>query len=64
MHMAAAARIGSGGDATYTGAAIMIAAACARVPLGHWRKSAKIAGGRPVGPLEDELGEPGVKHGR
>jgi len=52
--------------ATYTAAAMMIAATWGRtlLPLGEFRKSANVPGRRPIRTLEYELGEPGVKHGQ
>jgi hypothetical protein len=52
--------------AVYTAGAMMIAGAWGRtvLPLGEYRKSANMPGGRPMRPLEYELGEPGVRQGQ
>jgi succinate-acetate transporter protein len=52
--------------AAYTAGAMMIAGAWGRtvLPLGEYRKAANVPGGRPVRPLEYELGEPGVRQGQ
>jgi succinate-acetate transporter protein len=52
--------------AAYVAGAMMIAGAWGRtiLPLGEYRKSANVPGGRPIRTLEYELGEPGVRHGQ
>jgi succinate-acetate transporter protein len=52
--------------ACYTAGSMMIATTWGRtiLPLGEYRKSANVPGGRPIRTLEYELGEPGVRHGQ
>jgi hypothetical protein len=66
MHAAGWVLVASSFVATYTAAAMMIAAAWGRtvLPLGELRKSANVPGRRPIRALEYELGEPGVKQGQ
>jgi succinate-acetate transporter protein len=66
LHAAGWVLVASSFVATYTAAAMMIAAAWGRtvLPLGDLRKSANVPGRRPIRTLEYELGEPGVKQGQ
>jgi succinate-acetate transporter protein len=52
--------------AWYVATAMMLAAAAGTVvlPLGKYRRSANVPGGRPVRPIELEWAEPGVKAGQ
>ncbi len=52
--------------AFYAASAMMLASAFGRVilPVGKYRKEANIPGGRPMYPIQFELGEPGVKQGQ
>lgn len=52
--------------AFYTASAMMLASTFGRVvlPLGKYRKEANVPGGRPMYPIQFELGEPGVRQGQ
>jgi succinate-acetate transporter protein len=56
----------SAGLAWYTATAMMLAAAGGMVvlPLGKYKRSANVPGGKPVRPIELEWAEPGVKMGQ
>jgi succinate-acetate transporter protein len=56
----------SAGFAWYTATAMMLAAAGGMVilPLGKYKRSANVPGGKPVHPIELEWAEPGIKMGQ